>query len=379
MLPNKFLTIAYICLALLAGAAPPKAIAAGQQVLRLLVWEGYAPQAKQEEFKRYIAQNYEVDLKIEVAYILAAEDAYEALRLRKADIVSPAHNRINDNRFKMIDAGLLLPLKLEDFPNFKQLNPSFRRLSHLVQNGVHYGMPFAWGPYGIIYNSDLIDVPPTSLNVLWEPEYKNKISIGGIGENNIYLTALAMGYGQSEMADFSQLDNERFRVRLAALVSQAKTIWKGVDTADDIQGLSLATSWGFSLTELQARGGSWKWAYPLEGVPGWIDNHVISKAVEDNPQLRLIAKEWVNFTLSAEFQREVLVTTLSTHPVNQVALDSSTPAAQNRFYARSINDSAARVILMPEIDRRTRNGLDLLWKSALQQAELDSHHGVTSE
>lgn len=379
MLPNKFRPIAYICLALLVGTAAPTAAATGQQVLRLLVWKGYAPQAKQEEFKRYIAKNYDVDLTIEVAYILAAEDAYEALRLRKADIASPAHNRINDQRFKMIDAGLLLPLNLEDFPNASQLNPSFKRLGHLVKNGVHYGMPFAWGPYGIIYNSDLIDVAPTSLNVLWEPQYQNKISIGSIGENNIYLTALAMGYEQSAMADFSQLNNEQFRTKLAALVSQAKTVWEGVDTADEIQGLSLATSWGFSLTELQARGENWKWVYPLEGVPGWIDNHVISKAVEDNPQLRLIAQEWVNFTLSAEFQREVLVATLSTHPVNQVALDSSNEAAQKRFYARSISDPTARVIPMPEIDRRTRNGMDLIWKSALQQSELGSHTGITSE
>lgn len=342
---------------------------AEQEVLRLLVWGGYAPKSQQEKFRQFIADKYSINLTITVSYIAEPEDGFEALRLKKADIVSPAHNRINDKRFRMIDSGLLLPLQLENFSNLKQLDPSFKNLDHLIKDNIHYGLPFAWGPYGLIYNSKLINTPPTSLNILWNPRYSNQLSIANIGEINVFLTALAMGYDKNSLADLNQLDNHEFIHKLAALVSQAKTMWVGVDNADDNEGLALSTSWGFSLAELHARGENWKWVYPKEGVPGWIDNHVISKAVEENPQLQRIAEEWLNFTISKEFQKEVLVETLATHPVNKLALDASTKLQKQLFYASSMNDPEASIILMPMIDRRTRNGMNLMWEKAIQLSQ----------
>jgi spermidine/putrescine transport system substrate-binding protein len=337
------------------------------QVLRLLVWEGYAPQAQREQFIQYINDKYSVQLILNVDYIAEAEDGFEALRLKKADVVSPAHNRINDKRFRMIDSGLLLPLNLNNIPNYTHLIPSFKNLNHLIKDGVHYGLPFAWGPYGLVYNTEVFDEAPDSWSVLWDPEYHRQYSIADYGEINIYLTALAMGYEAEALSDFEQLNNAAFKAKLTALVSNAQSLWVGVDTADDLQQKSLASSWGFSLPELKHRGEVWKWAYPKEGVPGWFDNHVLSSGLADNPQLQRIAEEWINFTISADFQAEVLVKTLSTHPVNASTAESATKEQKQGFYAKSLNDPDAIIVLMPELDRRTRNGINNLWNQALEQ------------
>lgn len=360
-----------IWVSLVTALLPSFVFAENQQLLRLLVWEGYAPEAQREQFRQYIFDKYSISLTLQVDYIKEAEDGFQALRLKNVDILSPAHNRINDKRFKMIDSGLLLPLNLDNIPNFKELNPSFKRLQHLVKDGTHYGLPFAWGPYGLAYNSDVFNEAPSSWNALWDPKYHGQYSVADYGEINVYLTALAMGYDKEALDDFEQLNNPAFKEKLAQLVTHAQSLWVGVDTADDLYQKSLASSWGFAIPELKKRGELWRWAYPKEGVPGWIDNHVLSRELSDKPELKRIAEEWINFTISEEFQSQVLVQALSTNPVNMVTAKNATAEQKQGFYATSLDDPKALIVLMPELDRRTRNGIDNLWNQALKQLPLE--------
>ena len=378
MLKRIVQKLAVIWIGVFLISAPFCVFADSQHVLRLLVWEGYAPEAERKKFIQFISEKYSVDLTIKVDYIADAEDCFEALRLKKADIVSPAANRINDKRFKMIDSGLLLPLNLDNLPNYQQLNPSFKQLKHLVKDGVHYGLPFAWGPYGLVYNTEAFDKAPQSWNVLWEPQYSGHYSVADYAEINIFITALAMGYEANDLSNFDKLNNNEFKAKLASLLSNAKSLWVGVDTADDLQQKKLASSWGFSIPELKYRGEIWKWAYPKEGVPGWIDNHVISQELAHKPQLKRIAEEWINFTISSEFQTSVLVEALSTNPVNMVTTDTASEEQKQGFYARSLDDPDAFIVLMPELDRRTRNGIDNLWNQALKHSTFDLQ-GTTSK
>jgi spermidine/putrescine transport system substrate-binding protein len=335
------------------------------QVLRLLVWEGYAPEAQRLEFQRYIKGKYDVDLKLAVSYIDETEDCFQALRLKTADVLSPAHNRINDTRFRMFDLGLVLPVNLANIPNYQDLAERFQQLKHLNHHGQIYGVPFAWGPYGLIYNADKVAKPPTSWNALWEPRYRNQFTIADLGEHNVYITALALGHGEEDLKSFDALNNARFRNKLRQLVRNNHRLWLGVDTAKDLEGMALATSWGFSLPELKARGQNWKWAPLKEKSPGWIDNYILSHSLKDRPQLKRIAEEWINFAISPEFQARVLVEGLSARPVNRLTRGLlSAEQIENVGLAESERAAENHFVLMPELDRRTRNGFDLLWRQA---------------
>jgi len=129
----------------------------------------------------------------------------------------------------------------------------------------------------------------------------------------------------------------------------------------------LATSWGFSLPELRQRGENWKWAPLKEKSPGWIDNFVISHTLKDRPQLKRIAEEWINYTLSAEFQAEVLVKGLSARPVNTQTTQLLSQEMIETVGLDDVTASNDMFVLMPELDRRTRNGFDLLWGQAMEQ------------
>ena len=56
-------------LILLIMLFPVCALAENPQVLRLLVWEGYAPQAQREQFIQYINDKYAVNLTLKVNYM----------------------------------------------------------------------------------------------------------------------------------------------------------------------------------------------------------------------------------------------------------------------------------------------------------------------
>ncbi len=199
-----------------------------------------------------------------------------------------------------------------------------------------------------------------------------RYSVADYGEINIYLSALAMGYEKTALGDFDRLNNKAFKVKLAALLGNAKSLWIGVDTANDLLQNKLASSWGFSLPELKRRGEIWKWADPKEGVPGWIDNHVLSQELANKPKLKRIAEEWINFTISSEFQTSVLVEALSTNLVNMMTVETASKIQKQGFYAKSLNEPEALIVLMPELDRRTRNGIDNLWNEALKHFSASS-------
>ena len=365
MLAKQALTLVLLTLSLI----PVQNAAANQPMtLRLLVWEGYAPKAQREQFIQHINKNHDVDLTITVEHISKAEDVYTALRLKKADVVSPSHNRINDKRFKMIDSGLLLPIRIKNISNFSQLKPKFKSLPHLVKDDVHYGLPFAWGPYGLAYNPSRTSKPPNSWNALWQPEYAGLISAANYDEINVFITALALGYDILAPNLIDTLDTKLVVEKLAILIKHSRSLWVGVDNADDLEGLALAASWGFALPELRSRGEPWRWAYPAEGVPGWIDNHLIGQSLKNQPLLRHIAEQWINYTISSEFQQEVLVEVLGTIPVNQHVFDNVSLERRNGFYSKTFASKKTPIILMPELDRRTRNGIKMMWAEALLKA-----------
>jgi len=337
------------------------------QVLRLLVWEGYAPVSQRHQFERYILKKYNVRLRLDVNHIAEVEDCYRALRLKTADVISPSHNHINDKRFRIFDLGLVLPLNLENIPNYADLKSNFKGLSHLIHQGETYGAPLAWGPYGLIYNADRITVPPTSWAVLWEPRYRDLYTIANLGEHNVYITALGLGYDEEDLKHFDTFNNARFRNRLATLARYSDNFWEGVDSADNMDNMLLATSWGFSLSALRERGDDWRWAPLKEKTPSWIDNYVISHTLENRPQLKLIAEEWINFSLSPEFQAVVLVEELSARAVNAKTQEFLSPELAKMVSLDNDVLSSDMFILMPELGRRTRNGFNFLWARALKQ------------
>jgi spermidine/putrescine transport system substrate-binding protein len=333
--------------------------------LRMLTFKGTDPPEALEAFKVLVKEKYGVDLNIAVSYVSEHGDFYNALRNKETDIINCPHNLPKDPRYKFISGKLVIPIDLNNIPNYKDLIPSFQKADYITENGEVYGVPFTCAPYGMAYNTNKLQDPPATWNVFWDPQYKGKYSVSSdMYELNIFITALSMGIDKSKLADYKSVYSPEFLDRLRYLAQNVKSFWGGVDTADNLQGTALATAWGFSFAELKKKGEIWEFANPKEGTPGGVGNYMISHTLRNQPKLRRIAEEWLNYVISPDFQVNIVARKLSTAIVNLSVRDQLTPEETASFHLDDPNYFQERLIPYPVLDNQSRKGFELLWKKA---------------
>ena len=332
--------------------------------LRLMTWLGYAPETQVKTFEKAMKEKYQKQVKVTVHYINSYEEAFSFIRRGEADIVTLVDHILHDGRFQYIRNQLILPLKRDLIPNYQSVFKTYKPYGE--HDGQVYGVPVASGPYGLAYNTRYFKEAPKSWNILWDEQYKGKYAItNGIFEVNLYITALSMGYSREDLGNFEKLNNLAFKTKLRALVKNSESFWPGIDEGHHLKGLHLATSWGFSMPELKRLGENWKMAEPEEGSPTWIDVNTINQSVAGDPLKYSIAHEWINFTISPDFQIEAIVNGIATPPV--------TETAKSRLSHEQIKDfnlddkeflNKYRVVYPTIKFERNRNGIRYLWEEA---------------
>ncbi len=221
--------------------------------LRILAWEGYASSDDIKAFKALVNKKFKVNLTVKVSYPSTPQDLFDGVRSKNFDIISPANNIPKSERWSLIRNKLVLPLNLDNIPNYNNIIPSLQKADYITESGLVYGSPIVYGYYGLAYNADKVK-EPTSWNVLWEASNKLKYTISAdYSEANIYITALSLGYNKKQVFDFELLRNDpKFERRLTLLAKNANSLWIGVDSTKHLKDLSYATAWGFSFPELKS-------------------------------------------------------------------------------------------------------------------------------
>ncbi len=354
---------------LLIFLSPPAVFAfASEDILRLLVWEGYTPKEHIQEFEKKIAQKYNRKVKLKISYALSFNDFFDPVRDKKIDLVTVSHSSIKDAQFGYIKKGLFLSPDLKNIPNHAHMIPDLKEADYNYSDGKLYGIPVANGPYGLAYNTSVFKQAPTTWKIFWDPTYKNKYVIGAHEYlYNINITALVMGYSKDIINSFDALNNNAFKKKLRQLAINSGGGWIGIDKPKDFIDMSFGMSWGDSLIPLRRMGEIWKMANPTEGTMWWIDEYLITWALADKPFLKKIAEEWINQSLSTDFQVNHLIREVGVYPVVTNITDKLTKAEQNRFQTDIASTSSTKIrILQHTYSQRDRNGLKLMWDKAME-------------
>jgi spermidine/putrescine-binding protein len=361
--PDSFGLICILFL-LLALASSGKA-----EELRILCWEGYAVPQYTERFEQFIKVKYGIDLTVTVRHLSDPQDFFDNVRVRKADLISPSHNIPKSDRWPFIRGKIVLPIDLANIPNYKYIIPELQKAEYITQGNQVYGVPILYGPYGLAYNTHVVKVEPTSWKVLWDPEFAGKYAISAdYHEANIYITALTLDLTPEQIfdRDIENLVTREFKERLHTLAQNAKAFWAGVDTADALQGLALATAWGFSFPELKKRGEVWKMAQPEEGTTGWVDNWMIGYSLKDKPFMKRIAEEWINYCVGPEVQVGYL-RNLAQCPVNLSIKDFLQPEEIETYHLNDPDYFRKHFILWEPLSSRQQNAFKRLWLEAIDK------------
>ncbi len=359
---NKLLTVA---VSLLMTLLMLFATSVSAETLRILEWGAYVPEIYQEKIIKLAKDKYNIDLVLELKTVDSNDEFFQALFGKKADIITPSHNVVRDERWRLIKHKLVLPLNLENIPNYKNVDPGLQNADYCTEGGEVYAIPVARGPYGLAYNTAMFKEAPTSWNVLWDPKFKEKYTLGKHQyEENIFSVALSMGLAKEDISNYKKLNTPEFQQKLKQLVENAHSMWEGVDKPEDLKGLALAIVWGDSLPGLKKLGEEWKIAEPKEGTTAWVDNFMISHTLKDKPKLKQIAEELLNMILSDENQ--VNVAQEGTIPVVSTIMNKLTPEEIKRTHLNDPTHFKNNRILWPTLNKLDRKGLKRLWDKAMQ-------------
>lgn len=332
--------------------------------LNLLTWEGYAPDAQVAVFTKLIKEKYNEDITLNVTYVSSSDQYFTSIRNKSADIIAPSHNIIKDERYKLISQNLILPIDLNNIPNYSKVLPSLQNAEYATTDNKVYSVPLVHGPYGLAYNADAIPAP-TSWTALWDPKNSGKYAVSSdYFEVNIYITALALGISPEKLTDVHALNSPTLQKKLKDLVTNANNLWVGVDSAEDLKNNVMAAAWGFSFPDLLKQGQTWKMAEPKEGTTSWVDGHAISKTLADKPKLKKIAEEWINFTISDDFQLNAIVRGIGSAPVNTTIKSQLTKEEIATLHLDDPDYFKNNRILWPTLNTRQRNLFKLMWETA---------------
>ena len=100
---------------------------------------------------------------------------------------------ISNEGIKLLyDMKLVAPFDLQKIPHYENLHHNLQYSEWALFDGKVYAAPWAWGPTGLLYDTDAIKTPG-SWGILWNPEYKGKVSLWN-DVSMIWTTALYLGY-----------------------------------------------------------------------------------------------------------------------------------------------------------------------------------------
>jgi len=363
--PGRWVVLA-LCLGVFVCAVAGRA-GAEEDVLRLLVWEGYAPPEYVREFEKQIEAQHGRKVKLEVSYVGGPDDFFPPIRMKRVDLVTISHHYFKDERFNYIHGKLILPIETQRLENFSNVIPALRKSKYLAHQGKTYGVPVCQGPYGLAYNPAKVASPPETWQVLWDPKHKGQYVLGRHEYlYNVATTALACGYPRDAITRYDDLNNKEFKAKLRQLAVGAGGFWVGQDSPEDLSGKSLAAVWGDSLPTLEKRGQPWRIAEPKEATLCWVDNYAITWALADKPFLRKVAHQWIDRLLQPDYQVDYILRTIALGPVTTDIEEKLTPAEKKRLHVGTANFFRENRILPPTCSRRDRNGLKLLWTEAME-------------
>ncbi len=335
--------------------------------LNVLEWEGYiSPFAA--DFEKY-AKEKGVDAKLNILkpYITNADQIFDAVRQKSADVVTPTHNYYKMSNGKLIK--VLMPIDTKQLSNYANITGSLKNASYDKEGEGKYSVPLLGGSYGLGYNTEKVKDAPASWAVLWDEANKGKFSITNDQfEANVYMAMLMSGYPAESFYDIDkiQFDEAKVQEKLNALVANSASFWGGVPDAKDMASLNYVTDYWFGVALANQAGQKWKLANPKEGQTVWLDTMALSGHVKDDADKQKAAYLLLDFMISPAVQKKMYEMYGSVMVNTETAKMLSPEAAKSSH----IGDEAffKEEWFWKPLTDRTRNTYKKMWRTALEKA-----------
>ncbi len=271
-------------LALMAGAAQ------AEGSLNIYNWTDYTSPEMIEKFEKETGIDVTLDTYDSNETLLAKMQAGAT----GYDIIVPSHNFIPI----FIEEGLVQEVDATAMPNFKNVKERWRHPDWDPEQ--KYTVPFHWGSASVAYRPDLYGKELESYGEFFEPseEVSGRISVFKTPEEVVNLAHLYLGqeFCNEDPAAMQRVQDLLIAQKPHVMAYSSEGMNDRLINGDAI----ISTHWnGYAYkgrTLAEEAGKELVYAYPKEGVIGWMDGLMIPASAENVEN----AKIFMNFIMDPE-------------------------------------------------------------------------------
>ncbi len=262
-------------------------------MLRVLAWPGYADPDAVKQFEK------QMGVRVEVTQV----DSDDVLWQLISDDKSPGFDVFAVNTAELaryISAGLASPIDRSQIPNSRLQIPRFRDMNTavpgIVKNRLIYGTPYTYADMGLIYDKRTFPKPPTSISVLWDPQFSGRVLAYDGGVHNFSLAALKNG--SRNPFKINEKDWDSLAADLIALRRNVLGFYSQPEEALKLyrehKAVLLFANYGSQqLQTFKAAGLDVGYIVPKEGALAWLD----CWAIAAKSSHKKLAEAWINYML----------------------------------------------------------------------------------
>ena len=222
-----------------------------------------------------------------------------------------------DASLRLVAGKRVQPVNIKLVPSWKTVDKRLQSAPWHTVDGVHYGVPYMWGPNVLMYDTRAFKQAPKSWNVVFE---ETKLDDGKTNKGRVQAydgpihvadAANYLMYHRKELGIKSpyELNEDQYKAALDLLRQQRSLVSRYWHDAfiqmDDFknEGVVASGSWPFQVNILQSEKHPVASTIPQEGATGWADTTMLH-ADASNPNCAYL---WMEHTLSSNLQSDLSV------------------------------------------------------------------------
>jgi putative spermidine/putrescine transport system substrate-binding protein len=311
--------MATTALALLTGLTPALAqiteIGAPEGQLNIVAWPGYLERGETDPNFDWITKFEAASgCKVNVKTANTSDEMVALMNEGGFDLVTAS----GDASLRLVAGDRVQPINVDLIPSWSTVDPRLQSAPWHTVDGVHYGVPYMWGPNVLMYNTEVFkDAPPTSWNVVFEemtlPDgQSNKGRVQAYdGPIHIADAAQYLMFHKPELGITSpyELNEDQYKAALDLLRVQrtltARYWHDAFIQMDDFknEGMAASGTWPFQVNLLQADKVPVASTIPQEGATGWADTTMMHVDAA-NPNCAYL---WMEHSLASNLQSDLSV------------------------------------------------------------------------
>jgi putative spermidine/putrescine transport system substrate-binding protein len=222
-----------------------------------------------------------------------------------------------DASLRLVAGKRVQPVNIKLVPSWNTVDKRLQNAPWHTVNGVHYGVPYMWGPNVLMYDTRAFKQAPKSWSIVFE---ETKLDDGKTNKGRVQAydgpihvadAANYLMYHRKELGIKNpyELNEDQYKAALDLLRAQRKLVSRYWHDAfiqmDDFknEGVVASGSWPFQVNILQSEKHPVASTIPQEGATGWADTTMLH-ADASNPNC---AYMWMEHTLASNLQSDLSV------------------------------------------------------------------------